>query len=111
MGPSGESPAVVARQPQAPPADLPLEKAIFFDQIRERLPLATIKPPDDGQEQQPKDGHVDHERELISQTDEPVGQTRSSRGTLRGGVIVRSAENCNSTGTCAVFLGRMAEMN
>jgi hypothetical protein len=74
VGPYGESSAVVVCQPQAPPADLPPEEAILFDQIGERLPLPAIKPTDDGQEKQPEDGHVDHERELISQTDETVRQ-------------------------------------
>ena len=74
VGPYGQSPAVVVCQSQAPPADLPPEEAILFDQIGERLPLPMIEPTDEGQEQQPKDGHVDHERELISQPDETVRQ-------------------------------------
>ena len=53
---------------QAPPAALPPEEAILFDQIGERLPLPMIEPTDEGQGQQPKDRHVDHERELIPRT-------------------------------------------
>jgi hypothetical protein len=68
VGPYGESPAVVIGEPQAPAADLLPEDAILFDQIGERLPLPAIEPTGDGEEQQPKDRHVDHERELISQT-------------------------------------------
>ena len=68
VGPDGQSPAVVICQPQAPPAALPPEEAILFDQIGERLPLPMIEPTDEGQEQQPKDRHVDHERELIPRT-------------------------------------------
>jgi len=76
--PSGESPTVIVCQSQAPPTDLPPEEAILFDQIGERLPLAVIEPSDDGQQQQPKDRHVDHERALISHADETVRQiTRS----------------------------------
>ena len=63
-----ESPPIVIGEPQAPPTDLPPEEAILFDQIGERLPLPAIEPTDDGEEQQPKNRHVDHERELISRT-------------------------------------------
>ena len=44
------------------------DDAILFDQIGERLPLPAIEPTGDGEEQQPKDRLVDHERELISRT-------------------------------------------
>jgi len=67
VGSYGESPPVVIGEPQAPAADLVPEHAILFDQIGERLPLPAIEPTGEGEEQQPKDRHVDHEWELISQ--------------------------------------------
>jgi len=64
--------------------DLSPEHAILFDQIGERLPLSMIEPPDDGQEQQPKDRYVDHERELMSRPRQEARQSyRSGAGTLR----------------------------
>ena len=74
VSPHGEPAPVVIGETQAPPTQLPPQEAILFDQIGERLPLPMIEPTDEGQEQQPKDGHVDHERELISQPDETVRQ-------------------------------------
>jgi hypothetical protein len=37
----------------------------LIDQIGDRLALPAIEPADDGEEKQPKDRHVDHERESI----------------------------------------------
>ena len=67
MGSHGEAPPVIVRKPQATLTDMFPQEAILFDQIGERLPLPAIEPTGDGQKQQAKDRHVDHERELISQ--------------------------------------------
>ena len=66
--PYGEPPSVVIGEPQASLTDLPPEHAVLFDQIGERFPFLAIEPTGNGQEQQPKDRHVDHEREVISRT-------------------------------------------
>jgi len=60
----------LSRSDEASPTELPPEEAIVFDQIRECRALSAIEPTRDGQKQQPKDRHVDHRREVISQTDE-----------------------------------------
>jgi hypothetical protein len=44
------------------------KEAILFSQIGYRLAFPAIEPADDGDEQQPEDREVDHERELISRT-------------------------------------------
>jgi hypothetical protein len=64
--PYREAPTIVIAEPEAPLTDLPPQDAILFDQIGERFPLSVIEPTGNGQEQQPKDRHVDHEPELIS---------------------------------------------
>jgi hypothetical protein len=63
-----EPPPVIVSKPQAPSTELPPEEAILFDQIGERLPFPAIQRTGDTQEQEPKRGHVDHRRELISDT-------------------------------------------
>ena len=88
MGSCGELTAVLVGEPQTSPTDLPPEEAILFDQVGECLPLPAIEPAGDGDEQQPKNGDVDHERQVISRTaftttkggDPTVGQF----GPLRG---------------------------
>jgi hypothetical protein len=72
----GESPPVVVRQPQAPPTDLLPQKAILFNEIAERFTLPAIQPADNGEEQQLEDRNVDHERELISQSENTVRQAK-----------------------------------
>jgi hypothetical protein len=68
VSPDGESSAVVVRQSQALRTQLPAQDAILFNEIGQRLPLAAIEPTGDGQEQQPKNRQVDHERQLLSRT-------------------------------------------
>ena len=55
-------------KPQPPSTELAPEEAILFDQIGERLAFPAIQPTGDAEEQGPKHGQVDHERELISDT-------------------------------------------
>src|ERR1019366_7369202 len=43
-GPHREPPSVVLGQAQTPPAQLPAQEAVLFDQIRERLPLSALEP-------------------------------------------------------------------
>jgi hypothetical protein len=66
VGPYGQSPPVLIGEPQTSPTELPAEEAILFEQIGECLPLSTIEPSSDGEKEQPKGRHVDHERELTS---------------------------------------------
>ena len=65
----GESSPFIVRQPQAPPTDLPPQKAILFNKIGQRFTLPAIQPAGDGEEQQLEDRNVDHEPELISQSE------------------------------------------
>jgi hypothetical protein len=73
----GESPPVVVRELQPSPTDLPSEKPILFDQIGEGLPVPAIEPAGDGQEQHPKDRHVDHGPEVISHAREKMSEMLS----------------------------------
>jgi hypothetical protein len=64
--PYREASPIVIAEPEAALTDLPPQDPILFDQICERFPLSVIEPTGNGQEQQPKDRHVDHEPGLIS---------------------------------------------
>jgi len=45
IGARGESPPVVISEAQAPPTQLPPQKAVLFDQVSDRLPLAALSQP------------------------------------------------------------------
>ena len=53
---------------RASPSQLPLEQAILFDQVSNRLPLQAIQPAGQHQQQQLEGRGVNHEREVISAT-------------------------------------------
>src|SRR5262249_49085131 len=74
VGSNGESSPVVVSEPQPPPTGLSPEEAVLLDQIGERIPLLVIQPAGDGEKQQPKGRHVDHERELISRTPQKMSE-------------------------------------
>jgi len=51
IGPHGESPPVVVRQPQTSPTELPAQNAILFDEIGQRLTLPAIQPARNGEKE------------------------------------------------------------
>jgi hypothetical protein len=67
VGLRGESPPVVIGQPHAPPTQLPPQHPILFDEVRDNLPLATIQPGGEADEQELEGRDVNHERERTSQ--------------------------------------------
>ena len=82
----GKLPAVVIGQAQATPTQLPPQHPILFDQVREYLPLLTVEPARNVQEQHAESRDVDHGQELtalLSFWRLRVGRPR--RGTLRPG--------------------------
>jgi hypothetical protein len=60
IGARGESPPVVISEPQAPPTQLPPQKAVLLDQVSDHLPLAALQPAGEDQEQQLEGRDVDH---------------------------------------------------
>ena len=62
--PRRESPSVVVREAQPPPAQLPAEEAILLDQVREHLSLPLIQPGRDGDKQQLERRDVNHDPSL-----------------------------------------------
>jgi hypothetical protein len=76
--PRGESTSVVLGEPQAPPADLPPQHPILFDQVREHLSLSEVQPAGDREEQHSERRDVDHEPELTSTAEVPALTIRSA---------------------------------
>jgi hypothetical protein len=61
----GQSPPLIIGETQPPPAQLPAQEAVFFDQVGDRLPFAALQPA--SQDQQLDGRGSDHERGPISQ--------------------------------------------
>jgi hypothetical protein len=78
---------VVIGQAQTPPAQLPPQEAILFEQVRECLPLSALEPAGQDHQQHVECSGVDHEPEVISRHEcAPFTTGRPSRGTVRAQV-------------------------
>jgi hypothetical protein len=69
----GQAAAIVIREPQTPPTELPAQEAVLFDQVGEHVPFAALEPTSQDQQQRLQGLGGDHAREVISQ---PAGTVR-----------------------------------
>lgn len=83
---------VVSRQPHTAYTELPSQDPILLNQIGQRLSLAAIEPAGYGEEQQPKDGRVDHERQLISHVAETACRTVDPKVGYYAEKVIRDDE-------------------
>jgi hypothetical protein len=68
VGSHREPPPIILGEAQPPPAQLPPQEAILFDEIGECFSFFAIQPGANGAKQQLQSPDVDHEREVISRT-------------------------------------------
>jgi len=80
-------PAIVVRKTQATATKLTPQESILFDQVRDRLALATVEPAREHAEHDLQCGGVDHEAQLNSWPEE----RRSACGTVRGLLVGTSS--------------------
>ena len=72
VGQRGQPSSVGVGQPKAPSSQLPVQQAILFNEVGDRISLTTVQPAGDDHQQQPKCRDVDHGRESISQARGPA---------------------------------------
>jgi hypothetical protein len=68
VGQRGEPSPVSVGQSKAPATQLPAQQPILFNQIGDRISLATLQPAGDDQQQHPQSRDVEHGCESISET-------------------------------------------
>ena len=72
MGQRRQPSSVGVSQPQAPPAQWPVQQTTLFNEVGDRISLATVQPAGNDQQEQPECRDADHGRESISQAEGPA---------------------------------------
>jgi hypothetical protein len=78
VGPRREPSPFVIGQPKAPASQSPAQQPILFNQMGDRISLATLQPAGDDQQQQPQSRDIEYRRSLCQTL-----RLRSSPGTVR----------------------------
>ena len=75
-----KSTAIVVREPQPTSTKLTPQESVFFDQVRDSVPLPAIQPTGQHHQHHLERGRVDHEPDLISWLD--VGRLVEHNGVV-----------------------------